>query len=175
MNFVVRRIDPASESEVALVATRMRDTLIEVLGEQRGGEMYSHEWLVDRVQWHLDPSNVVGEVYVSEQEDGEISGHTILRVQSDELFGRHGLFSTFYVLPRFRNTGIAAKFVEIGEKWMRDNRLQRAMTYTAIDNERLQGFLKRRGYEVVLEKDDMVALSKNLTVPVEGQMVQTEG
>ena len=45
----IRAIDPQSRAEVELVASRMRQTLVEVLGEEVGGNMYTMDWLgVDR-------------------------------------------------------------------------------------------------------------------------------
>ncbi|MEZ4556464.1 MAG: cupin domain-containing protein [Caldilineaceae bacterium] len=42
-------------THIHLVAARMRQTLIEVLQTARGSAMYSLPWLVDRVEFHLDP------------------------------------------------------------------------------------------------------------------------
>ena len=52
----IREIDPTSKEEISLVASRMRETLIEVLGEERGTALYSMDWLRNRVLWHLDPT-----------------------------------------------------------------------------------------------------------------------
>lgn len=162
MSIRVRPIDPTSVDEVELVASRMRLTLIEVLGEEVGGNMYTMDWLVQRVRYHLDPSQCVGQVLVSENTERQVTGHTILRVQPDEDFGEHGLFSTFYVDPAHRGQGIATAFVKHGEEWMRANGMARAMTYTAEDNFRLQNLMASLGYEIVLRKNDMVALAKPL-------------
>lgn len=80
----VRPIDPTADLEVELVARRMRDTWIEVLGQAEGAGMSSHEWLVERVLWHLAPEQS-GQVFVSENSLGEITGHTIVRVDRDLL------------------------------------------------------------------------------------------
>src|SRR4029079_19118147 len=99
-------IDPNSKGEIELVAARMRQTLVEVLGEETGGSMYSMEWLIDRVKFHLDPAKCVGVVYVAEDESG-IVGHTIVRLEDDDKFGAIGLFSTTYVIPDARRQGFA--------------------------------------------------------------------
>jgi GNAT superfamily N-acetyltransferase len=78
----------------------MRDTLIEVLGYERGSSMYSLEWLEQSARFHLDPDTCKGEIFVAEVED-KIVGHTIVRIEGGD--GQHyGLFSTFYVLPDFQ-------------------------------------------------------------------------
>jgi hypothetical protein len=41
MNIAIRPLNPASEEEITFVAARMRQTLCEVLGEERGRAMYS--------------------------------------------------------------------------------------------------------------------------------------
>jgi GNAT superfamily N-acetyltransferase len=46
----IRPLDPGSEPEIDLVASRMRETLVEVLGEARGASMYSVEHFIVRVE-----------------------------------------------------------------------------------------------------------------------------
>src|SRR5437016_7386327 len=108
---VVRLINPTSLDEILLVAGRMRDTLVEVLGEERGGSMYSMEWLEQRVRFHLDPRGCTGEVFVAEIDSGHIAGHAIVRKKSNEAGEAHGLFSTIYVEPPARGKGIASALV----------------------------------------------------------------
>jgi GNAT superfamily N-acetyltransferase len=74
-----------------------------------------------------------------------------------------GLFSTFYVLPEYRGQGIATRFIETGEAWMRSKQLPRARTYTAENNEPLHQLMFRHGYEIELRKNDMVSLVKTLS------------
>ena len=78
---IIRPIDPQSAREIELVASRMRATLMEVLDPARGEAMYTIEWLDDRVRQHLDGRHV-GAVFVAE-DDGEIVGHTIVRIEHD--------------------------------------------------------------------------------------------
>ena len=158
----IREINPQSSAEIELVATRMRETLIEVLGEEAGGNMYPLEWLIQRVRFHLDPSQCAGQVFVSENREGKITGHTIVRIERGEDGHEFGLFSTFYVEPGSRNQAIATNFVRRGEQWMRELGMTTAMTYTAADNLKLQKLMIGLGYEIVLRKDTMVALSKTL-------------
>ena len=61
----IREINPNSNDEIALVASRMQKTLIEVMGEKRGSNFYSMEWLVERVQWHLNPERTA-KIYLIE-------------------------------------------------------------------------------------------------------------
>lgn len=46
---MIRPIDPLSSSEIEWVATHMWLTLMEVLGDQQGGSMYTMDWLRERV------------------------------------------------------------------------------------------------------------------------------
>ena len=93
----IREINPASVDEVALVASRMRHTLVEVLGEQRGTELYSMDWLVQRVRWHLNPEQTVAKVFLVERTDGWISAHAIARIEHNEHDKPYGYFSTVFV------------------------------------------------------------------------------
>ncbi|HLK14530.1 MAG TPA: GNAT family N-acetyltransferase [Fimbriimonadaceae bacterium] len=153
---MVRPINPARDAEIELVAQRMRATLIEVLGEERGVAMYTPESLSDRVRFHLDPSRCTGEVLLAET-DGEVCGHTIVRVQ-EESGSPVGLFSTIYVDPRHRGKGVATALLERGEEWMRARGMAEFVTYTAPWNETLRHILTARGYDCEPVNDEFVRL-----------------
>ena len=153
---IVRPIDPHSTDEIGLVAARMRATLMEVLDPARGEAMYTIEWLVDRVQQHLDGRHV-GAVFVAEQ-GGEIVGHTIVRVERDAERGTHGLFSTVYVVPAARRKSTARALLERGEAWMREHEMREAATWTATTNVPLHELFERLGYAIVEESGEMVRL-----------------
>ena len=140
----------------------MRATLIEVLGEQEGGALYTMEWLRDRVLWHLDPGRCTGQVFLAEADDGTVIGHNIVRVDEEESGQPVGLFSTTYVAPAQRRRDVATRLLLAGEAWMRDRGMPAAVTDTAEDNVRLIGCFRRQGYEIVLRKDGMVRLRKSL-------------
>ena len=157
----IREIDASSAEEIALVAGRMRRTLIEVLGEERGVSMYTMEWLEDRVRFHLDPSRCMGCVLLAEATDGKIAGHAIIREESVD--GRKiGLFSTFWVEPEYRRRAIATGLLESGERWMRERCLTVAATNTSDANEKLIRLMRRQGYHIALKTDEMVHLTKPL-------------
>ncbi len=98
--FRIRDIDPASDAEVDLVARRMRQTLVEVEGEEAGMALYTMQWLRDRVRWHLDPASTTGRVFLAEGPGGQVLGHAIVRIEADDsgrrfgLCGKHGFAIT---------------------------------------------------------------------------------
>jgi GNAT superfamily N-acetyltransferase len=159
----IRPLDPASEEEIALVARRMRATLAEVVGAARGPEMFTLEWLMERVRWHLEPSRAA--VFLAEH-GGAIVGHTIVREQPWR-GGPSGLFSTTYVAPEARRLGVARALLERGEAWMRERGLPSASTWTAAHNVKLIRLYEGRGYAVVETQseggDDMVRLGRSLS------------
>jgi GNAT superfamily N-acetyltransferase len=106
-----RPIDRCSDPEISLVAQRMRQTLVEVLGEERGTALYSLDWLLQRVKWHLDPQQAVAEIFLAEDCQGTIVGHTIVRKDLDIQGREIGLFSTTFVDPAFRKSGVATKLL----------------------------------------------------------------
>jgi GNAT superfamily N-acetyltransferase len=158
----IRPLDPACASEVDLVAERMRLTLVEVLGEERGGALYDREWLRRRVLWHALPEDGRrAQVLVSQGGAGQITGHTIVRVEpSDD--GEGGLFSTTYVEPATRRSGVAAALVRAGEDWLREAGMSTATTYTDADNAPLQRLFLACGYEVSLRQGEWIGLSRAL-------------
>jgi GNAT superfamily N-acetyltransferase len=159
----IRTIRAAETDTIALVAARMRLTLMDVVGEEEGAAMYSLEWLVDRVHFHLDPARSTGAVFVAEDDVGAILGHTIVRVEAEETGGQVGLFSTTYVDPASRRLGVAEQLLEAGEEWMRGQGLSAAMTHTSAKNEKLIRLYQKRGYRIVAESPPFVRLWRPLT------------
>lgn len=157
----VRPIDPAASDEVALVALRMRLTLVEVLGEEVGGSMYDAAWLQDRVMQHLDGRIERAEVFVAEIGES-IVGHTIVRVDADDDGSPIGLFSTIYVDPSARARGVAGELIAHGEAWMRKRRMRVARTYTATTNEPLHRLFGRHGYTIIDTRGEFAVISKSL-------------
>ena len=147
---------------IALVALRMRRTLMEVVGEEEGAAMYSMEWLVDRVHFHLDPQRSTAVVYVMEDPSG-ILGHTIVRVDATEEGEPVGLISTTYVDPPSRRLGIADALLEAGEQWIQAQGLGAAMTHTSAKNEKLIRLYQKHGYAIVKESPPFVRLYRRLT------------
>lgn len=157
-DLTIRPLDPTAEREVEEVAARMRLTLIEVLGEERGRSLYAMDWLRARVRWHLDPESCDGQVFLAEHGQGKVIGHTIVRVE--DAGGPVGLFSTTWVAPDHRGRGVATALVERGEAWMAARDLTTFVTYTAADNGKLIGLFTGRGYGSEPAGDAMVRLAR---------------
>lgn len=155
----IRPINPADENEIKLVAERMRATLVEVLGEKKGGEMYTMEWLIDRVKFHLDRESCDGEVFVAEYNE-EIVGHTIVRYELDHRERPFGLFSTIYVIPQARKTQVAMALIAEGEKWFAARDLTCFRTHTDEHNGPLIRLFQRAGYTAKAVRDSFAILEK---------------
>lgn len=137
----------------------MRLTLMEVLGEEAGTALYSPQWLLDRVRWHLSPDCCTGEIYVAVVES-RLIGHSIVRVDKDEE-GSFGLFSTTFVTNEERRKGVAGALIRRNEAWMRQHSLTRAATDTSDSNTRLIRLFRSLGYSISHrdEQSAMVRLS----------------
>lgn len=158
----VRQIDRASDAEIELVASRMRETLVEVLGEERGGSMYTMDWLVQRARFHLDTARCTGEIFLAEDGGAEVVGHTIVRIESDEANPGYGLFSTIFVAQERRITGVASRLLEAGEAWMLGHGLGEARTYTDEFNTPLIRLFEKHGYAVAEVRNAFAVLVKVL-------------
>jgi GNAT superfamily N-acetyltransferase len=165
----IRKIDPCSAAEVELVALRMRQTLVEVEGEETGNSLYTMDWLKDRVRWHLDAGKSTGQVFISENREGHITGHSIVRIEFDGTGRQYGLFSTTFVEPESRRQAIASGLLDHGEKWMIEHELPEAATWTSESNKKLIELYFKHGYAIVerhtheITKTPMVKLAKALT------------
>jgi GNAT superfamily N-acetyltransferase len=162
---LVREIHADSPDEVEWVARGMRQTLIEVEGEATGTALYTMEWLEQRVRWHLDPTQSTAGVFVAQNAQGQIVGHTIVRAES-ESGKRYGLISTTYVEPESRKQNIATSLLLRGESWMRDHGLPEAATWTSATNTRLITLYHKHGYAITAHhvhettKTPMIRLTK---------------
>lgn len=161
----IRPIDPLSQAEVELVAARMRETLVEVLGKERGEAMYTLEWLQERVRFHLDPKQSTAAVLLAVSSDARILGHTIVREEKSEDGSKHGLFSTTYVEQASRRLGVADQLLASGEDWIRGQGLKRAATATSQTNLPLIRLYEKHGYTITGRFPDihMILLTRDLS------------
>jgi len=123
--------------------------------------MYSMPWLLDRVRFHLDPSRSTGAVFVAEDAEGAICGHTIVRVEPDD-GPKSRLFSTIYVEPAHRAAGVATRLIRRGEAWMQGHGLIHAATCTSDANVKLISLFEKHGYAIVHAESEMVRLQRAL-------------
>lgn len=156
----IRELDRNSNEEIALVAARMRQTLIEVLGEEKGTALYSMDWLMDRVRWHLDPEQTQAKIFLIETNNGEIAAHAIARVESDEKSVSYGYFSTIFVEPKSRNRGFAKALLYHVESWFSDIGMPKVVYNTAENHAKLIRLSERHGYKITHRESDMVQLTK---------------
>ncbi len=146
----VRAVEADESATIDTIAERMHLTLAEVLDREQAEAMFSRAELVERVHWHLDrtDSDRRADVFVAEDDEGTIVGHTIVRVESDPDVAPEpvGLFATTYVDPRRRRSGVAAALLEAGERWMVAEGMTTAVTYTDPANAPLITLYARHGY-----------------------------
>ncbi len=139
---------------------RMRATLVEVLGPERGEAMYTLEWLEARVRFHFDRDQCEGEVFGAYTVQNDLIGHAIVRKEAGESGEPFGLFSTIYVLPERRRVGVAEALMRAGEAWMCERQLSVFRTYTDENNVPLIRLFESHRYTIVLRKDEFVILEK---------------
>lgn len=160
MPYSIRPIDANNIQEIELVAARMRETLVEVLGAERGSSMYSMEWLIDHVRFHLDPNRSTGAVFVL-CENNSIAGHAIVRIEflDEKPFG---YFSTIYIEQGFRRHGYATTLMQRVEEWCRNQKLPRIVYNTATTNHNLLSLFQKHGYKITHQENNMAQLAKTL-------------
>ncbi len=157
----IREIDRSSNDEIGLVASRMRQTLIEVMGEERGSNFYSMEWLIDRVRWHLSPERVA-QVFLVVSGKNEILGHAIARIDHEDDKTAFGFFSTIYIHPELRGVGVASQLVRHVNDWVKSLNVSKIVYNTAKDHSKLIYLFEKHGYQITEREGEMVRLTKNL-------------
>jgi GNAT superfamily N-acetyltransferase len=167
--FEIRSLSPSDRAEIEWVARHMRQTLVEVLGAERGEVLYSLEWLRQRVLWHLDSAQCMGRVFLLQAQAGDRVGHCIVRIEreeqgterGEEQRAEFGLFSTTYIEPQFRRLGAASLLLQHGENWMLEQGMRSAATDTAEENLGLIRTFEKHGYSITVRENEMVRLSKS--------------
>ncbi|OYZ13502.1 MAG: hypothetical protein B7Y39_17470 [Bdellovibrio sp. 28-41-41] len=157
----IREIDPNSIEEISLVANRMRQTLVEVLGEEKGTALYSMEWLLERVRWHLDSEQTSAKIFLIE-EYSKIVGHAIARIEKDGCTSAYGYFSTIFVEPKSRNKGVANSLVLHVETWLKQMKIPKIVYNTAENHLKLIRLFERNGFKITAKDKEMVQLTKLL-------------
>ena len=164
----IRALQAGSNREIELIASRMRLTLVEVLGKDRAEDLYSMDWLRERVRFHLDPMQCHAAVYLAEAEDGHILGQSIVRIEPARPLDakpspeEYGLMSTIYVAPEARRAGVAVRLVDQVEAWIQEQGVDRAATNTGQHNLKVIRLFEKRGYTISDRTDEMVQLSREL-------------
>ena len=156
----IRQIDADSAAEIGLVAARMRQTLVEVLGEEEGTALYSMEWLLQRVRWHLDPTQTTAKIHVIEEMPGQIIGHAISRIEYDDDGHPYGYFSTIFVDRGSRKKGVASLLIRHVESWLKSMRMPKIVYNTAASHWTVIRLFERHGYRITNRDGEMVQLTK---------------
>jgi GNAT superfamily N-acetyltransferase len=158
----IREIDPQSEIEIDLVSSRMRQTLIDVLGEEKGGSLYTMEWLRQRVLWHLDPKSTQAKIFLTRNQNGNITGHAIARIEHADDGTKYGCFSTVFVEAKSRRQGIAHALLLRVEQWFVENQMPKSVYNTAETNTKLIDLFKEHDYKITDAQSEMVQLTKEI-------------
>lgn len=163
-DIIIREINPESQQEISLVALRMRQTLVEVLGEDKGTSMYSIDWLKDRVLWHLDPKLTTAKIFLIEDVNGNILGHAIARIEQDHNAKPYGYFSTIFVEPNSRSKGMADRLVLHVEEWLKQMNMPKIIYNTADNHTKIIRLFNRHGFQITYHhaENKMVQLTKVL-------------
>jgi ribosomal protein S18 acetylase RimI-like enzyme len=158
----IRDINPNSNEEIKIVAERMRETLIEVLGKDKGESMYSLEWLTERVLWHLDSKNTDGKVIVICNKEQKIFGHAICRIDYDDQKKPFGYFSTIFLAQEFRNLGLASEIVTFVENWFISKNVNKFVYNTATNHTAILKLFHKHGFKKEDSSSEMVQLVKRV-------------
>jgi GNAT superfamily N-acetyltransferase len=158
----IREINHHLESEISLVAARMRQTLVEVLGEEKGSALYTMDWLVSRVKWHLDSTKTNAKVFLIKNADNEIVGHAIARIEGGEGQENYGYFSTVFIEPNSRDQRMASALIKHVEKWLRAMQMPKVVYNTAENHKKLIRLFDHHGYQITHKESEMVQLTKPL-------------
>lgn len=157
---LIRTLNPKSDKEINLVASRMQKTLVDVLGKKEGEHYYSKDWLLDRVKYHMQLGEAAS-IFLSEEVFGQISGQAIVRIEKED--GEYyGYFSTIYVVDEYRRKGKAKLIIEAVMEWCHSKNLTKVTYNTAKNHVPIIRLFKGFGFRERLSEKNMVRLELSL-------------
>lgn len=162
-NLRIRPLDSTSTEEIALIADRMKKTLVDVMGEEKGSSYYPDDFFLERLKWHIDLKDHC-ELLVCELGQ-QIVAHAIVRVENDEEIHHKpfSYFSTIYTAPEWRRRGLARQLIEKVHEWSLKKSLDKITYSTAKNHHGLISLFEEFGYNIIVETDEMVRMAKELS------------
>ena len=137
-----------------MVVRRCMETVLETVPEFKGkAELalktfpnFTHEQMAEMFRGVYD--NPVHQILLAEDESsGEILGHAIYSIKTDEQGVDFGFCFSRYVTPSVRRKGVASALLQAQESWWRTNGAKYAVARTHERNTKLQKLFEKRGYD----------------------------
>ncbi|PWS26147.1 GNAT family N-acetyltransferase [Pedobacter yonginense] len=103
-------------------------------------------------------------ILLAKNPKGIAVGFSIFSIRQDYVEGAEktptGYLEGIYVEPEFRKKGIAKKFLQIGEEWLKVNNCTQIGSDTWLNDKESRKFHKKIGF---LEEDELVHFLKKIT------------
>jgi len=162
LNVLIREINPQSSSEISLITSWMRQTLVELLGYKDGTTLYSLDWLNKQVLWHADPKQHSTKIFLVEGNNGQILAHALAQVKKDENLNSYGCFSLVFVEPESRNKGLASLLLSHAESWLKKLKMSKITCDTPCNHYKMIQIFQSHGYHISKRYPQQVQLTKYL-------------
>ena len=152
--YKLRDLDQGNEAEFDRIVEFCLETIRETLPEIRENpeSLPNNDFPSMKSMLRLSFGNPEKRFVVIEDENGNIVGHSIFKIDSNDTGERFGYLFTRYVLPEHRKKGLGSKLLEEALQWFDKVGMDRVDAATHINNLPLQGLLQKYGFKIVEQK-----------------------
>jgi ribosomal protein S18 acetylase RimI-like enzyme len=135
---MIRTIQPEDNEELVQLIAQFRVTMSRFYGRAEPHDVEAAEVELARYE---DPSY---KVFVAEEENQELTGYFVCRVFENKVYAE-----TLFVRPEYRRQGIGTALYEKAETLVEELDLETVYNQVHPNNDRMIGFLLKRGYNVL--------------------------
>ena len=148
--FSIRPVDLADEAEVNTIASLSMLTILETLPEARRDPTVVPNFSISAMatMYRGDLGRADRRFWVAVDEDGQIVGHAIALLRTDDSGLLHGYSYTRYVLPGWRRKGIARALLQEAKRWWWAQGVVYVLAHTHATNHALQQLFLSEGFVI---------------------------
>lgn len=154
MSYQLREIDKNNQKEIDWVTENTMKTVLETIPEfENNAELvlkqfsnFTYPQMRKMIRDDL-PKKDHRLLVVEEQSTGNLVGHSIFSIKTNEEGVKYGFCFSRFIAPEHRRKGLAGKLLQLAEEWWVLNGAQYAIAHTHVSNLNLQKLFNKFGFE----------------------------
>jgi ribosomal protein S18 acetylase RimI-like enzyme len=154
---MIRTIQPEDNEDLIQLIAQFRVTMSRFSGK---AEPYDVEAAEAELAKYDDPSY---KVFLAEKEDNMLVGYLVCRIFEEKVCAE-----SLFVLPEHRRQGIGTALFQKAESLVQELNLETVYNQVHPNNDRMIGFLLKRGYDVL----NMIEIRRRLSGEIHLQRIK---